>query len=177
MPTSASTLQNLFSKLELWIIKPLRKDVRKHTKRNHFIPFVVFSILIDNLASIRYSGEFPDTPEKSFVGKRYRKFIKEYMPSKYKKHCQDLYAGFRCKLVHGFQLNSFDIGQAPATRKHHLTKVNGGNTYLHSGEFMKDLNSAFKKVKKNMVGPKANPEIVKAFEKTDYLAWTHGPSV
>ena len=174
MTNPEETLKNLFSKLELWMIKPLRADVRKHTTRNHFIPFVVFSILIDNMASIRYLGEFPDTPGNSNVGKRYRKFIKEYMPAKYKKQRHPLYEGFRCKLVHKFQLDSFDIGQSPASRKHHLEKVNNGNTFLHSQEFLKELIIGFLYLKKYLVGPKSKAVIVNSLAASDYRTWTHG---
>jgi hypothetical protein len=166
--------ENILAHYDRWVLKHLRADVRRHKSRNHFILFVMFSVALDNLASIRFLGEMPDKPRLQ-GGARYRRFITEYMPPKYSAHADLLYKGFRCKLVHQFQLDGFDLRQDRESRNLHLEPVEHGNVCLHSDIFLKDILSAFKRVKRDLVGRKAKPQIVAAFEKTDYKYWIHLP--
>jgi hypothetical protein len=166
-----TVIENLIARFECWILKPLQEDVADQS-RSHFILFILFSVAIDNLASIRYLGEIPDTVEGA-VGKRYREFIRNYMPAKYKRFADVLYKGFRCKLVHEFQLEGFDIRQDLKSREQHLSEVLNKNICLNSEEFLKDLIFAFNKLKMDMLGTTAKKHILEAFEKTSYKHWVH----
>jgi hypothetical protein len=160
-------LKDFLGKYERWILAPIREDLMRQD-RSHFNVFILLSVVLDNLASIRYSYEIPDS-EKGAVGKRYRKFIKEYMPNVYKKYAGKLYSGFRCKLVHEFQLNYFDIRQnCPSL---HLTEVENKKICLESSCLGEAVLSAFEKLKGQLIGSTPIPQIVEAFSKSSYRGW------
>lgn len=160
-------IEDFLSKFERWILVPLQEDVKRED-RSHFNIFIVLSAVIDNLACIRYSFEIPDK-EKGAVGMRYRKFIREYMPSEYTMYADQLYKGFRCKLVHEFQLDDFDIRQNCPDR--HLQVVEKGKICLDSSKLSQDVMRAFETLKQQMVGPKARKDIVESFRKSNYRDW------
>ena len=165
------TLLNTFEKYEKWILDPLAEDVRRQD-RSQFNVFIVISAAIDNLASIRFLGEISHGA-KDGVSKRYRKFIREYFHPKYAAFAKRLYTGFRCKLIHEFQLKGFDIRQDLASRSSHLSTDSMGNVCINSECLYEDLMSSFVKLREDMVGPKAKSEIVGSFSKTGHGYWFH----
>ncbi len=164
---NAQDIPFLFAKLENWLLKPLKKEIRKTKKENHFRFFVLLSVVIDNLANIRYLGEIPGINKG---GERFKKFVEIYMP-RYNKN--DLYYNFRCKLVHAFQIEGFDLQQKPHTRRLHLKKFPNGVVCLNSSEFLKDVLKAHKKLKSEMVGRHADKAILESFKNSSYKPWLH----
>jgi len=85
-------IPDLLDCFERWVLNPLKEDIQ-NKNRSHFNIFIVLAVAIDNLANIRYAGEIQKTIcSPNVVGKRYKTFIKQYMP-KYKKHRHVLYDG------------------------------------------------------------------------------------
>lgn len=166
--------ENVISKFEKWVLVPLKKDI-EDPERNHFNAFILLSVVIDNLASIRYQSEFPDKV-KGNIGKRYQKFITSYLPAKYKDFAPVLYKDFRCKLVHAFQIQGFDVQQEETARGHHLKKLKTGDLCLHTHELLKDVLEAFQQFKSELLGPNQKSEVVAAFKNADYHGWSHTKS-
>lgn len=163
--------ENVLAKFEKWVLQPLKADIAD-PKRSHFNGFILLSVVIDNLACMRYKSEIPAS-EKGYVGKRYRKFIGNYFPNAYKAHASKLYSGFRCQLVHSFQIDGFDVQQEEVARKHHLKTLKSGDLCLHSQELLKDTLEAFDKFKAELIGAGAKPAVVEAFRKSNYHGWVH----
>jgi len=166
-----TTADNIMARFERWMLEPLKKDLADQNRRQ-FATFVLLSVAIDNLASMRYSYELPDRV-KGNVKKRYQKFIENYFPTKYRKHAAVLYTGFRCQLVHAFQSKGVDLQQEEESRKHHLGRLRSGNICLNASEFFNDLVGAFEKYKGELAGPSADPKIVAALERAGYKPWVH----
>jgi hypothetical protein len=163
--------ENVLGKFEKWVLMPLKEDI-ENQGRNHFNGFILLSVVIDNLASMRYRSQYPDSVRGN-IGLRYRKFIENYFPAKYKKHSGNLYRGYRCKLVHAFQIGGFDVQQGEGARKYHLRKLKSGALCLHSHELMKDVLQAYEKFKSEVLGASQKPEVVAAFKRGNYHGWAH----
>ncbi|MFH1368050.1 MAG: hypothetical protein ABII64_02860 [Elusimicrobiota bacterium] len=148
---------DLLNKLDSWILKPLGRDIKYYKSRNQFISFIILSIVIDNLASIRYKEEIPDKI-RGAVGMRYKKFIENYMPREYKIHKDHLYVDFRCKIIHVFQLKYFDLQQSKLSEKYHLEIMPSGDICLNSKCFYKDVYKAYGKLRRDLTGKTAAPE-------------------
>lgn len=88
--------------------------------------FTLCSCFIDQVSGFRYNTDK--------VGRRYRRFVKEYLPQY---NADDLYYDLRNKLVHNYSIGSFYglIRKAPHL---HLQKVNG-LTLLNLENFISDL--------------------------------------
>ena len=167
---SESLAENILSRFERWVLAPLERQMRDGAAP--YAAFLLMSIALDNLASIRYSGEIPDRVQ-GCVGKRYRAFIENYLPGKYKPHAALLYKGFRCRLVHEFQLDEIEIRQGDDSRAKHLAKASGDKLIVHSAELCADLMAAYQKLKSDLTGAAANPAIVREFETSGYKKWLH----
>ena len=142
------------------------------TSRNQFNGFILLSVVIDNLASMRYRGEYPDI-EPGNIKFRYKKFIENYFPLKYKNYSGRLYRGFRCELVHAFQISGFDIQQGEVARQYHLKRLKSGALCLHAQELLKDVLEAYGKLRSELIGEKAKPEVIEAFKRGNYRGWAH----
>ncbi len=112
-------IEETLSNFKKWVLKPLDKYIFNETN-NHFIAFIVMAAAIDNLASMRYLTSISDTEERSYAAKRYTEYIKNYFPQGYKKYSYNLWQYFRCKIVHRFQLEYFDLRQDKQTYSKHL---------------------------------------------------------
>jgi hypothetical protein len=163
--------ENVLGKFEKWVLKPLKKDI-EDPNRSHFNGFILMSVIIDNLASMRYRSELPDRVNGN-IGRRYRKFIENYFPSKYKSHSVNLYRGYRCHLVHAFQIKGFDVQQVETARRHHLKRLKSGELCLHSHELLKDIFAAFEKFKSELMGANSKQNVVEAFKKANFHGWAH----
>lgn len=166
--TRETLAENILNRFETSVLTPLKRDVADPGRSRPAV-FILLSVALDNLASIRYLAEIPDR-ERGCVGKRYRRFIETYLPSAYKPHADLLYKGFRCGLVHEFQLKGIEILDDDAREKH-LKNREGGAIGLHAEEFLAGLLAAFEKLKADLTGPNAQPDVVAAFEKSGYKKW------
>ena len=163
--------ENVLGNFEKWVLMPLKADI-ENPDRNHFNGFILLSVVIDNMASMRYRGEYPDM-EPGNIKHRYKKFIENYFPIQYKHLSNKLYRGFRCELVHAFQLSGFDIQQGEIARKYHLKRVKSGALCLHSEELLRDVLEAYARLKSELIGEKAKPEVIEAFNLGNYRGWAH----
>jgi hypothetical protein len=91
--------------------------------------FILCSCLIDQISGFRYNSDK--------VGKRYKQFVKEYLP---RYNSDELYDDLRNKLVHNYSIGS----HYRLTRKAmhlHLENVDG-NIYLNLSDFIADIRGA-----------------------------------
>ena len=100
--------------------------------------FILCSCFIDQLSGFRYNTDR--------VGKRYRQFVKEYLPQY---NSDELYEDLRNKLVHNYSVGSF-YSLARKAPQLHLQKVNGV-THLNLENFILDLKTAC--IYRSMVTP------------------------
>jgi hypothetical protein len=163
--------EEMLENFEKWVLTPLKEDI-EDPRRNHFNSFLLLSIVIDNLATMRYRSEYPDL-EPGNIKRRYGKFIENYFPRKYRRLSDKLYRGFRCELVHAFQISGFDLQQGEKARRYHLKKLNSGALCLHSHELLKDVFKAYKKLRAELIGENIKPDVVAAFEDGTYRGWSH----
>lgn len=91
--------------------------------------FILCSCLIDQISGFRYNTDK--------VGKRYRQFVKDYLPSYIP---EELYDDLRNKLVHNYSIGSF-YGLTRKAPQVHLQKHNGV-THLNLENFIEDLSKA-----------------------------------
>ncbi|HEY6503966.1 MAG TPA: hypothetical protein VIZ28_08340 [Chitinophagaceae bacterium] len=94
--------------------------------------FILCSCLIDQISGFRYNTHK--------VGKRYRQFVKDYLPNY---NSDDLYDDLRNKLVHNYSVGI----HYRLTRKAahlHLQNVNG-DIYLNLENFIADIRTALEK--------------------------------
>jgi len=117
-----------FSKYNLRDIEEINKNQLDFT----IAEFILCSCLIDQLSGFRYNT--------NKVGKRYRQFVKDYLPSY---NHNELYEDLRNKLVHNYSVGSF-YGLTRKATHLHLQKVNGV-TLLNLENFISDLKSALDK--------------------------------
>ncbi len=170
---SQTIAENNLERFDRWVLAPLRALVANQ-QQSHVAAFILISVAIDELSTMRYRGEIPDR-EHGPVRRRYEKFITTYFPTSYKEHAPLLYNGFRCKLVHEFQLEGIDIQQDEASKERHLKRLGGNIVCLNSTRLLEDLVSAFERLKRDLIGPTADPAAVSSFEKGGYKRWTHTP--
>jgi len=91
--------------------------------------FILCSCLIDQISGFRYNTDK--------VGKRYKKFVREYLPNY---NPEELYDDLRNKLVHNYSLGRhYNLTSKSAHL--HLQTING-NTYLTIEYFLADIKSA-----------------------------------
>jgi hypothetical protein len=167
--TSRETLAaNILMSFEKSMLAPLRADVATPHRPRPAV-FILMSVALDHLACIRYLGEIPDRVSGG-VGKRYRAFIQNYLPSAYKPHADVLYRGFRCGLIHEFQLKDIALLDDDAREKH-LKRVEGGALGLHAEPLLEAIVSAYERLRSELTGPQADPELIKIFEKSGYKKW------
>lgn len=163
--------QDVLGKFEKWVLMPLKEDI-ENPERNHFNSFILLSVVIDNLAYMRYRSEYPDSVRGN-MRRRYQAFIENYFPIDYRGHSENLYRGYRCKLVHAFQIGEFDVQQSEGARRFHLKKLDSGALCLHSHELLKDVLEAFEKYKSQLLAENPEPDVVAAFNGANYHGWTH----
>ena len=89
---------------------------------------------IDALAGYRYSTDR--------VGDRFPDFIKEYFPTEYNSHAENLYL-LRCRLLHNFSPAFFTLTHAQPHA--HLGKSTINDIVLSDESFFADLKAASKK--------------------------------
>lgn len=94
--------------------------------------FILCSCLIDQVSGFRYNTDK--------VGKRYRRFVKEYMPNY---NSGDLYNDLRNKLVHNYSIGVHYRLTRKASHLH-LQNVNG-DIYLNLEDFIADITGALQK--------------------------------
>jgi hypothetical protein len=94
--------------------------------------FILCSCLIDQISGFRYNTDK--------VGKRYKQFVKDYLPTY---NSEELYDDLRNKLVHNYSVGSFYALTRKAPHLH-LQKVNGV-THLNLENFISDLKIALDK--------------------------------
>lgn len=117
-----------FSKYNFRDIEEINKNELDFT----IAEFILCSCFIDQISGFRY-----DTDK---VGKRYRLFIKEYLPSY---NPDELYEDLRNKLVHNYSVGNF-YGLTRKAPQIHLQKLNGV-THLNLENFINDLKVALTK--------------------------------
>jgi hypothetical protein len=116
---------NSFIRFNLRDIQEIYNNEREFT----IAEFILCSCLIDQISGFRYN-----TDE---VGKRYRQFVKEYLP---RYNSDALYNDLRNKLVHNYSIGSRYRLTSKAMYLH-LQEVDG-NIYLNLSDFIADIRSA-----------------------------------
>jgi hypothetical protein len=96
-----------------------------------FLSFMCSVAAMDALAAWRYRGDN--------VGKRFVDFVKDYFPTAYSAHADNLYK-LRCRLLHNFSPAYFTL--AHANRANHLQRSSIGDTILSDDAFFDDLRAA-----------------------------------
>lgn len=120
---------NSFTNLNMRDIKEINKN-----KLDFVIAeFILCSCLIDQLSGFRYNTDK--------VGKRYRQFVKEYLP---KYNPNELYEDLRNKLVHNYSLGEFYELRRRSEMPHPI--LQSGRTRLVLEDFIVDLESAMFKL-------------------------------
>lgn len=124
-----SQIIHSFTKYNLRDIREINKnEVMEFT----IAEFILCSCLIDQISGFRYNTDK--------VGKRYRQFVKDYLP----KYIPDeLYDDLRNKLVHNYSIGSF-YGLSRKAPNLHLQKHNGV-MHLNLENFIDDLSKALDK--------------------------------
>jgi hypothetical protein len=105
------------------------QDIYNNEKEFTIAEFILCSCLIDQISGFRYNTDR--------VGKRYRQFVKEYLPQY---NSDELYEDLRNKLVHNYSIGSHYRLTSKAMHLH-LQQVNG-NIYLNLSDFIADIGSA-----------------------------------
>ena len=169
----SDTAKNVLDSFEKWVLVPLRRVLIGNPKETHFIAFVILCVAIDNLASIRYLGDYPPKRQRYHGKKRYKDFIENYMPKPYQAFSNTLYEDFRCNLVHQFQLTVFDVQQSPSSEKMHLQRIRNGKICLNSRLLYEDIRSAYKKLRKELIGKHPDKQALTSFSNAGYQKWSH----
>ena len=117
-----------FSEYNLRDIKEINKSVLEFT----IAEFILCSCFIDQISGFRYNIDK--------VGKRYKQFVQDYLPSYDPK---ELYQDLRNKLVHNYSIGKHYslVREAPGW---HLQNIEG-MTYLNLENFIDDLQTALNK--------------------------------
>lgn len=102
------------------------------TDESAFLSFICVLAATEALAGYRYS----DVRE---LGKRFKKFVKEYFPKSYKEHASDLW-DLRNGLFHAFAPRKFALSHHRSYA--HLKKQGNGNHILNAEDFYAALLSA-----------------------------------
>ena len=99
-----------------------------------FLSFMCCVAAIDALAGYRYATDRVDV--------RFPDFIREYFPTPYNSHAENLYL-LRCRLLHNFSPAYFTLAHAQPHA--HLGKSAINDTVLSDESFFADLKAASKK--------------------------------
>jgi hypothetical protein len=105
------------------------QEIYNNEKEFTIAEFILCSCLIDQVSGFRYNMDK--------VGKRYRQFVKEYLP---RYNSDELYNDLRNKLVHNYSIGSRYRLTSKAMHLH-LQEVDG-NIYLNLSDFIADIRSA-----------------------------------
>lgn len=108
------------------------KEINKNQLDFTIAEFILCSCLIDQISGFRYNTDS--------VGKRYKQFVKEYLPDY---DPEKLYDDLRNKLVHNCSVGS-SYGLTRKAPHLHLKKSKGV-TYLNLENFISDLEKALNK--------------------------------
>jgi hypothetical protein len=105
------------------------QEIYDNEKEFTIAEFILCSCLIDQVSGFRYNTDK--------VGKRYRQFVKEYLP---RYNSDELYNDLRNKLVHNYSIGSRYKLISKAMHLH--LQENDGNIYLNLSDFIADIRSA-----------------------------------
>ena len=105
------------------------QEIYNSEKEFTIAEFILCSCLIDQVSGFRYNTDK--------VGKRYRQFVKEYLP---RYNSDELYNDLRNKLVHNYSIGSRYKLISKAMHLH-LQEIDG-NIYLNRSDFIADIISA-----------------------------------
>ena len=95
-----------------------------------FLSFLCVVAATDAIAGYRYPGG---------SNARFPKFIRNYFPSSYATHADNLYL-FRCRMLHNFSPAYFSL--VHATPADHLMPSRFGDTCLSDAQFFSDFSAA-----------------------------------
>jgi hypothetical protein len=93
-----------------------------------FLSFMCSVAAIDALSGYRYATDK--------VGDRFQSFVKDYFPSSYLRHAENLYL-LRCRILHNFSPAYFTLTHGNPSE--HLQKSSIGDTILSDEVFFADL--------------------------------------
>jgi hypothetical protein len=96
-----------------------------------FLSFMCSVAAIDALSGYRY------TTDK--VGDRFKNFVKDYFPTPYAPHAENLYL-LRCRILHNFSPAWFTLTHANPSA--HLQNSSIGDTVLNDADFFADVANA-----------------------------------
>jgi len=99
-----------------------------------FLSFMCSIAAIDALSGYRYTTDN--------VGDRFKAFIREYFPTAYGPHADNLYL-FQCRILHNFSPAYFTLTHANPGA--HLQPSSIGDTVLSDTQFFDDLRNAAEK--------------------------------
>ena len=108
------------------------QEIYNNEKEFTIAEFILCSCLIDQISGFRYNS--------ASVGKRYKRFVKEYLP---RYNSEELYHDLRNKLVHNYSIGSHY--RLTGKDMHRQLQNVDGNIYLNLPDFIADIRGALDK--------------------------------